>query len=178
MATSSQGILKPLPAPLGLNSFYCQHDALLQLKLHVKAKSGTLLDIKVTDEDTSLPVFQVEGKLASLSKELQVKTADGKGLYTMKQKKAAIRYIFKACQIDSPSPSSTKTDEIIFTAKAKGGFKKDTFDLSIVFNNALNSGKEETLSLKTGIVSFFYNFESLLKEGLMEITHTNTLDDR
>lgn len=149
---SDQQDQAPLPAlatPVGIKLVYAQHASPLDLKVRVSIQSATLLDMEIVDEDTGAKVFEVYGKLASWSREAHIKAADGTVLYKLRQKKASLRYAFNAFDAEV----SSATDTPVFTARAKGGLGKTSYDLDITLPAVGPSGQEQTLSLKTGIVS-------------------------
>ena len=142
----------PLPAlatPVGIKLLYAQHTKPLDLKVRVSIQSATLLDMEIVDDDTGAKVFEVYGKLASWSREAHIKAADGTVLYKLRQKKASLRYAFNAFNAEA----SSAMDNPVFTARAKGGLGKTSYDLEITLPAVGTSGQEQTLSLKTGIVS-------------------------
>lgn len=135
----------------GIKSEYTMHKEVLSLKVKPKMMSATLLDMSVIDENTKEEVFKVHGKLASLHREVHVRTKNGKQLYTLKQSwTESKKSIYSFHAVDEESSLANAN---VFSAQAKGSLRNDCFDLSLTFQNQLDQGEKATMYLRTGIVS-------------------------
>lgn len=140
----------PAPAaPLGIRPFYTQHTEPLDVEVTAKVMTCSGLDLTLAEAGTGRPMFAVVGKLAFLGNVAEVRAADGALLYRIWQKRAALRNKYKATQGSKPKTKAEEQADVLF--HAEGGYKL-SFDLDVTYRS-FDEGKEQTLTLKTGVVS-------------------------
>lgn len=137
------GPLPPAPHPVGVNGFYTQHREELSLRIRERKTAFSGDDFAVKDALSGQKIFNVNGKVLSLSGKKDVQDAQGKDLFTIRKKHLAIRKTYKG--------DDAKTGEEIFKVESSV-FTLGT-KLKITFKNTAGRGEDLTLSLRGDLVS-------------------------
>ncbi|PWN51074.1 hypothetical protein IE53DRAFT_329096 [Violaceomyces palustris] len=133
--------LPPSPVPIGVFPHFTQHQQQLALKIRERKVSFTGDDIAVTDAISKLKVFEVEGKVMSLSGRKVIKDSGGNDLFVLRKKHLAIHSTFQGLD--------PKTDKVLFTVKSSFSFGTK---LTATFPNVAGDGSETELILKGDIL--------------------------
>lgn len=139
---TAYGPLPPAPHPIGVNGFYTQHTNELALRIRERKTAFSGDDFAVKDAANGQTIFQVNGKVMSLSGKKDVKDAQGVDLFTIRKKHMAIRKTYKG--------DDAKTGQEIFKVESSM-FVMGT-KLKITFKNTAGRGEDLTLTLRGDLV--------------------------
>jgi len=129
--------LAPVPKPIGVLPNYTIHTSQMALKVreHKTAFSGD--DFSIKDAVTGQRIFQVDGKVFSLSQKKEFLDATGKPLFHIKKRLISLHTTYDGY--------SAANDEELFTVKSSFSFGTK---LTATFKNRAGAGEEVSLVLK------------------------------
>ncbi|KAK0525387.1 hypothetical protein OC835_005626 [Tilletia horrida] len=130
--------LAPVPKPLGVLPQYTIHQNQMALKIRERKTGFSGDNFRVKDAVTDQAIFEVDGKVFSLSSKKDILDATGKPLFTLRRKHLSLHMTYEGY---APGTDS----DPLFVVKASFSFGTK---LTATFNNRAGAGEPVTLVLK------------------------------
>ncbi|UZJ55507.1 hypothetical protein CBS101457_004827 [Exobasidium rhododendri] len=130
--------LAPVPFPIGVYGRFTQHPQQIALRVRERKVSITGDDFAVKDAVSGQTMFQVHGKVFSISDKKDVQDAQGRALFTLRKKHLALRSTYQGLD-----PQNGKVIFVVESALIAIGTK-----LTAKFTNSAGNGQDMTLHLK------------------------------